>query len=251
MDASTLVERSGTVYKQIAETLVREIEGGVWGLGEQLPAEQDLMERFKASRNTVREALRNLKDQGYIKRKQGARSVVTSAKVVNPFVNMVSAVDDINIYIQDTVSVLLGTEQVILSDKVAEAIRAKPGSRQLRILLLRRRKDNDEPLCYTEAYVAPRYQDVVDSLGDSPTVYDRIEAQYGVTITHISQEIEAQRADANVASRLQVTVGSPLLVVKTFFCAADDEVVEVSISHYPEQRYRLRITLSRRDMGRL
>jgi len=239
-------QRSGTVYKQIAETLIREIESGDWSVGDLLPTEQDLVERFKASRNTVREALRKLKDSGYIKRKQGARSVIASTTAVNPLVNMVAAVDDLNIYIKDTRSVLLSAEHVILSDRMAEAIRGKSGTRQLRILFLRWRKDNDEPLCYTEAYVAPEYQGVLDSLGDSPTIYNRIEAHYGISISHIHQEIEAQRADPNVASRLQVEVGSPLLVVKTFFHVEDGTLTEVSISHYPEQRYRLRINLSRR-----
>ena len=245
-DATKVTERTGKVYKYIAQTLVGEIESGLWPVGQPLPTEQELVDRFKASRNTVREALRNLKDAGYIKRKQGARSLVASSTAVNPFVNMVAAVDDLNIYIKDTRSLLLSVEHVILSDKAAEAIRSKPGSRQLRVLFLRWRKDNAEPLCYTEAYVAPQYQDVVESLGDSPTIYDRIEAHYGITITHIHQEIEAQRADANVASRLQVAIGSPLLIVKTFFYVSEDEIAEVSISHYPEQRYRLRINLSRR-----
>jgi len=246
-----LASRSGTVYKQIAELLVSEIQTGLWKVGDQMPAEQELMERFKASRNTVREALRTLKDQGYIKRKQGARSVVSGTSAANPFVNMVSAVDDINIYLRDTNSLVLGSDLVLVSEKTAEDTRVKPGSRQLRIMLLRSRKDNGEPLCYTEAYVPPRYKDIVNKLGNGPAVYERIEAEYGISITHINQEIEAQRADANVASRLQVEVGSPVLVVRTYFHTADDEVVEVSISSYPQQRYRLRIRLNRREMGHL
>ncbi|MGO9778447.1 MAG: GntR family transcriptional regulator, partial [Streptosporangiaceae bacterium] len=48
------------IYRRIADQLRGEIESGVLGRGSQLPTELQLRERFDASRNTVRDAVKSL-----------------------------------------------------------------------------------------------------------------------------------------------------------------------------------------------
>lgn len=240
---------SPAAHKQIASTLIHEIEQGTWGVGAKLPTEMDLVDRFGVSRNTVREALRHLQDLGFIRRKQGSRSVLLRKNPENAFVNIASSVDDILLYVRDTDSQLLACEHVIVGEDLAEALACEAGVARLRASFLRFRAGSDEPICYTEAYVLPDFEDVRPKLEQSATVYNVIAAHFGIAFARIEQEIEARRADANVASRLRVSVGSPLLFVKTTFYCPDDSVAEISLSHFPEQRYRLRITRERAVSG--
>jgi GntR family phosphonate transport system transcriptional regulator len=53
-------------WRQVGEALVREIDQGVLGPGDKLPAEFDLAERFGVARQTVRRALSHLRDEGLI-----------------------------------------------------------------------------------------------------------------------------------------------------------------------------------------
>src|SRR5512141_2265076 len=64
------------LYHQVRTTLQREIEVGHWAPGEQLPTENDLIARFHVSKITVRQALRELADMGYIRREQGRGTFV-------------------------------------------------------------------------------------------------------------------------------------------------------------------------------
>lgn len=57
---------AGPLYRQIADDLRRRIESGELGRGEQLPTEDNLMDSYHASRNTVRGAIRDLATRGLV-----------------------------------------------------------------------------------------------------------------------------------------------------------------------------------------
>ena len=66
-------------YRDIATGLQREIRLGTYAVGNLLPTETELMASYQASRQTVREALRILIDQGLIVRRAGLGSVVIAS----------------------------------------------------------------------------------------------------------------------------------------------------------------------------
>ena len=68
-------ERQGSsrvpLYRQISDTLLVGIREGKFPVGSFLPGELELIDRFDASRHTIREALRVLEDMGLVKRQRG------------------------------------------------------------------------------------------------------------------------------------------------------------------------------------
>src|SRR5258705_2596534 len=72
--------RKSSRYRDIATELQKEIRLGGTPVGELLQTETELMARFGASRQTVREALRIITEQGLIVRRAGLRSVVIAAE---------------------------------------------------------------------------------------------------------------------------------------------------------------------------
>ncbi|MGK5740091.1 GntR family transcriptional regulator [Micromonospora sp. URMC 103] len=64
-------------HQRVAEQLAREIRGGQLAPGTQLPGEHALATRFDVSRNTVRQALTDLSQQGLIETRSGKGSFVT------------------------------------------------------------------------------------------------------------------------------------------------------------------------------
>ncbi|QPB43585.1 FCD domain-containing protein [Rodentibacter haemolyticus] len=59
-------------YKKIGELLKEELRQGVYKIGERLPPERDIAERFEVSRTVVREALIMLELEGLISVKKGS-----------------------------------------------------------------------------------------------------------------------------------------------------------------------------------
>lgn len=60
-----------SLSKQIVERIERDIESGVWKVGEKIPPEPELIKKFGASRNTVREAVQALIHAGLLEALQG------------------------------------------------------------------------------------------------------------------------------------------------------------------------------------
>lgn len=64
---------TGRVSTEIVDQIERAIDAGQLTIGDRLPSERDLTERFGVSRTTVRDALRILEAQGLIEVRLGAR----------------------------------------------------------------------------------------------------------------------------------------------------------------------------------
>ena len=64
------------LHRSIYEQLLREIEDGTWKLGERLPSEAVLCERFMASRITVAKAIGQLQREGRVRRRAGSGTFV-------------------------------------------------------------------------------------------------------------------------------------------------------------------------------
>jgi GntR family transcriptional regulator len=80
------------LYRQIAEDLRKQIDDGTLAPGSQLPTEIELREKYDASRNTIRDAVRRLSSQGLIETKPGRGTFVTTRP--DPFVFVLTARPD-------------------------------------------------------------------------------------------------------------------------------------------------------------
>lgn len=76
-------------YVQIAEHLRELIESGALQRGSQLPTEIELGEKYGASRNTVRDAIKRLAGQGLVETRAGQGTFVTPK--IDPFVTVLTA----------------------------------------------------------------------------------------------------------------------------------------------------------------
>jgi GntR family transcriptional regulator len=77
---------AGPLYRQIADDLRRKIDSGELKQGGQLPTEDELINLYPVSRNTVRGAIKELASLGLVYTLQGKGTFVTQTEQVNPIV---------------------------------------------------------------------------------------------------------------------------------------------------------------------
>jgi GntR family transcriptional regulator, L-lactate dehydrogenase operon regulator len=70
-DAVFRAVRTGNAFEDTVERLLEGIKLGVYATGDRLPPERELTRRLGVSRITLREALRELADAGYVETKRG------------------------------------------------------------------------------------------------------------------------------------------------------------------------------------
>src|SRR3989338_8687112 len=82
-------------YAIVAKTLQEEIESGRIPIGSSLPSEAELQVKFEVSRCTVREALRLLRQQGYIVSQQGSGSRVITNTPARQYLQTVEDIHEV------------------------------------------------------------------------------------------------------------------------------------------------------------
>src|SRR5215831_6083286 len=114
------------MYRQIADDLRRQIEAGELPPGARLPTEIELMERYNASRNTVRDAIKLLISRALVETRAGQGTFVV--ETINPFVTTLTSDPETgrgggegDVYIAE---VTAGGRTTVISDPRVEIQRA-------------------------------------------------------------------------------------------------------------------------------
>src|SRR5215213_4504500 len=86
---------SPRLYQIVIDALRQEILSGVRAVGEKLPTEDALCRRFGVSRHTIREALRQLREEGLVASRQGAGTVVVRRATPPLYISSISSVEEL------------------------------------------------------------------------------------------------------------------------------------------------------------
>ncbi|MBV9749068.1 MAG: GntR family transcriptional regulator, partial [Acetobacteraceae bacterium] len=174
-------------YRQLAQTLLNEIQGGRYPLGSLLPTEHRLCKEFGASRFTVREAIRQLVQLGLVDRQRGVGTRVRAASAVSGYRQEMQRLSDLHQYSAETEFEVLHSAPVEVDQDLAQVLRAKPGQVWLRIEGVRRAGAGPLPICFTEIYIQPAFSTITGLTGrrSREPVYALIEQQFGEEVVAV------------------------------------------------------------------
>ncbi|MEZ3435574.1 MAG: GntR family transcriptional regulator [Lachnospiraceae bacterium] len=143
------ISKDTPLYKQLSEILYRKIETGEWEYNQKIPTEPELCELYKISRQTVRLAIEDLKNKGYVCKKQGLGTFVTHPKVEEKIFSFRFYDNEENASKQ--VKEILKFEIIEADGHVGEKLMLKKGSR---VFLIHRLFYNDGiPTTVTDSYI--------------------------------------------------------------------------------------------------
>lgn len=233
------------LWFQIAERLRTSIAAGEFKPGEALPSEAEINAAFKVSRTTARASLDRLRQEGLIRRQSGRGSIVLRPRVEQPVNQLASFSEDMRRRGLRASYATFSAGFQETSAVAASALALTPGTQAFRIhrLLLA----DDEPMGMSESWLAPPVLNgrapTPDEL-DSGSLYAWLAQHCGTRIAGAQEYIEAAVADADMARRLDVLPGFPLLVARRRSRAEDGSPIEYAVMHYRADRYRFSIDLA-------
>ena len=237
---------SGPRYAQLAKTLFNEIKSGKYAVGELLPTEFELCAQFGVSRFTVREAFKQLVQQGLIVRQPGVGSRVISRESSSQYTQTMSGITDLRQYATETTLDVLKKNIVVINDDVARMLGVGLGETWLHIEGMRSLENQTLPICLTEVYVAPRFRSVSGVSGPlTRPIYQMLEEQFDCKIKTVHQEIQAINLTAAMAKKLDVPARTCGLWIARRYMDERDELVEMAISIHPSGRFSYRESFRR------
>jgi GntR family transcriptional regulator len=203
------------LHRQLFLVLHDEIDRGVIAPGDPLPTEQTLCDQFGVSRITVRRALADLAEQGYIERRQGVGSFVREHGPAEP-----TDVSDVlgagRSYMDGLRQSQFETEVEVVElgarrppRSIGEALGTS--GELLHIVRVRRQRRTGEPLIVSDAWLPNELADTLteSALLRSP-LYELL-SDAGVVMDRVQHEITAEIAGPRNAHLLDTAIGAALL----------------------------------------
>jgi GntR family histidine utilization transcriptional repressor len=222
-------------YEAIKASLRLRIADGGWQPGTRLPSERELVQQFGCARMTVHRALRELVDEGLIERRQGSGSYVAE---LHPISNLLQ-VRDIHDEIAERGHVhstrVCRVAQTRAGAEIAAAMRLRKGAAVVRIELVH--CENGVPIQLEDRHVNPALAPDLLAQDYTRVTPSHLLFEYA-PLTEAEQVVEAVLADAEQAQRLDVAVGSALLMVSRR-TVSQGAVASVARLYHPGARYRL------------
>jgi GntR family transcriptional regulator len=234
------------VYYEIKQNVKRWILNGDFGPGEQIPSENDLVKQFHVSRLTIRQALSELSQEGFLFSKRGVGTfVTTNEKLINSSSLEVSGfLEDLFYQISEIKTKTVEIDTVRSTENVAHKLHLE-GENDEVIRIRRVRFRGLKSFAYTINYLPVHIGSRIskDDLLNMQLLYI-LEHKLRIRLTEAIQTIEASFAGQDLAEILNIPAGSPILYIeRTMF--DKEKPVEVVESFHRGDIYKYLVRLKR------
>ncbi|MGJ7922085.1 GntR family transcriptional regulator [Neobacillus sp. LXY-4] len=228
-------------YKEIADSLERDIQEGKFNQSKKLPTEDELIKAFDVSRNTIRKAIHQLVNRGLVYQVQGSGMFLREESVTD-YINLGSLRGLTKDLISKSIETKILELQVLEADEEkAKQLRCDVGTKLY--FIKRLRMVDDEPFSIEISYFK---KDIVPYLNEdiaSSSIYSYLIDDLKLNIAFADKVINCEKIDEASARLLQVNPQDPALIIENTVCLANGTIFELSksIFHYQKAKILNRI----------
>ncbi|MDR3573706.1 MAG: GntR family transcriptional regulator [Anaerolineaceae bacterium] len=234
------------LYYQLAEYLRERIRSGELHTGDQIPSERELMERFTLSRNTVRQALDILANEGLIVRNHGRGTYVSN---LSPTFNYTLGTFFENRQVLRqagyTPSVRqLSAEKIIPPEMVRSAMQLQKDEPAICFTLVF--YADGRPAMYTQDFLPIKIAGDYDLPGSQEGYLEYLDRSSGQRVEYVLVDIAPVEANVEIAHIFECPIGSPVLLFKEVFLDQTQTVpIAYSLNYFNREMINFRL-LARR-----
>lgn len=221
------------LYYQLKQMILREINGGNLKVGQNIPTEMQLTEHFQISRSTVRQAIKELVSEGYLKREASNGTTVT-----NPALNTDSFIRSFEPFYQRVRRLnktphteLLQLEVIDPDPEIRKKMELAPDDKV--ISMFRRRLADDTPMLLIQNYMP--YSLCAFILGEdftSKSLYELMMSHSETRIANTHSVVSAQLQTETDQKLLNLEPDVPMLCFHNISHRNDGVILDYAFSRY-------------------
>jgi GntR family transcriptional regulator len=204
------------VYYQLQKKLLKEIENGRWSPGQAIPPERALAETHQISVGTVKKAILNLVNKGYLFRIQGKGTFV-AGMALQPeslrYYRFLEGFSDEEVELQIK---LLGLKVIKGIAGINKSLNLRLNQRLFEITRLF--YFDAQPHVYCVSYLPHKLFEDLTKLPrhkfENIPLYMALEEIYGLPTISNSELVSAISADSITAKKLKIKNGDPVLLIE-------------------------------------
>jgi len=215
------------LYYQLMEILIKEI-AEYMEIDERLPSEREICDKYELSRSTVRQALLELEQAGYIYKIHGKGTFVSPKKLNQELLKFYSFTKEMKKIGKVPMSQVLEFEHIQCDWNLAQKMKTKIGSELYRFVRLR--LADGQPIMIETSYLP---KDRFDGLSrddlNKNAMYDIFSKRFQANITHAKETFQAVMTDEITAKFLKSKRALPSLKIERFTYERD-RIIEYTVS---------------------
>ncbi|HFI0601414.1 TPA: GntR family transcriptional regulator [Streptococcus suis] len=191
-------------YKKVYADIKEKIEQNIWQANQEMPTENELMEIYSYSKDTIRKALSLLEMDGYIQKRQGRNSIILDHNLVRkPFVSELKTVSELNRSAHHQVQTDLTNLYIVQGQpEVMKELEVDEKTDLYRVS--RVRTIDGERLEYEISYFDRRIVPYLSKEIAESSIYQYLENDLGLEISHSRREISFRFATEEEKSLLDL-----------------------------------------------
>jgi len=248
MTKQLTIDRQSPVplYKQIKDILIKELQAAALETGRPFSTEHELVGRFHVSRAPIRQALKELTNEGYVYRERAKGTFpVQELPARPPGLELGGLVGFLREQGMECKSKILTVDRVLPTENLCEILRIEPTEEVLRIsrLILLKGK----PLVWAQTYllVSEDFQPSPKELEEAESVFALLESEQGTFISRGDHQIYASGASQMEAEVLSISDNEPVLVMETKLHTRNDRLIGWRKAVHRASDYKLSFSVNR------
>lgn len=234
--------RSGTRYSQIADYYSRLIDGKILKDGAKMPTESQVCELFQVSRITVRQAMSELAQAGYIERVQGKGSFVKVQKTNMQLNHLQGFSEEMKAKGKTPSTQPISLEVTPCDRDVATRLELEEDARVTSICRLR--LADGEPVAVEHVFIPFYLCPQLAQWDGRGSLYHQL-AEYGLKVCRATQDISAGFTPRGVCDLLNIPPRTPTLQIERVTYLENNTPLEFVRSVYRSDRYTFHVEMSR------
>ena len=225
LDKSTRIP----LYFQLKNIILSDIQDNCFLVGDAIPTENELVEFYHISRSTVRQAISELVQEGWLTRKASKGTFVTKPeqrssyiRSFEPFYRRLGKTPRTE---------LIDLNVITPSPEIADSLNLAPGQKV--ISMFRRRFADDIPMVTFQNYIPYDLCSFILSYDfKTHSLYELLMNNVSTQIANTKTIVSATNATTEDIELLNIKVNTPMLCFHNISTTADETIVDYAFAHY-------------------
>lgn len=236
------------LYNQIRDYLLEKITDGTYAPHSQIPSENELGELFQVSRITVRQALTQLQQEGFIFKVHGKGSFVSKPKAFQNVTHLQGFAEALSTLGHEVINDVRQFDFVTAPIDVAAKLQLPVGSTVT--VIKRIRRVNQQPVSFEITYLPESLGYELQQVNLATTdIFLALEEVCQTQLGHADLNIDAVLADEELGEFLQVNSNAPILRVERLTHNSEGQPIDFEYLYFSGDAFQYRLRIDRQAPG--
>ena len=224
------------LYFQLKKILLDSILSGALQPGDCIPTEEEFSERFAISRSTVRQAMSELVNEGYLYRQKSKGTFVAKPKLSQKFATSIETYrEEMKRLGVEPQTKVVRLRAAAATEAVAKQLELLPGRKVIE--LVRVRYANGDPIVVVDTFLPfDECAFLLEHDFTSESLYEVLAKDYQTAVVRVRRVIEAIPATQHDARLLNIDTGFAVQQFKTVGYSRANRPIEFSVARYRGDR---------------